>query len=108
MLAGIAITLIALYAALTRAHLFWKVLAINLMGTGIFLILLAAPSRRTPEIADPLPQAMVLTGIVVAVAATALALGIALRVIARSDLPFLPDGDEDDPDSPGSTGEASR
>lgn len=95
LLAGVGITLVALMAALTRAHLLWKVLAINIMGTGIFLILLAAPARRTPEVADPLPQAMVLTGIVVAVAATALALGIALRVIGRSGEPFLPDGEDE-------------
>jgi len=101
--AGVAIFLLALHAVVTRAHLIWKVLAINLMGTGVFLILLAAPARRDPLVADPLPQGMVLTGIVVAVAATALALGMALRVMARTGSPFLtvdPETADPDPDAP--------
>jgi multicomponent Na+:H+ antiporter subunit C len=93
--AGALIFALGLHAVLVRGHLFWKVLAINVMGTGIFLVLLAAPARSTPGVADPVPQAMVLTGIVVAVAATALALGVALRVTARTGAPFLPDPDDD-------------
>lgn len=78
-----------LWGALARSHLFWKVLAVNVMGSGVFLILLAAPPRLDPRHADPVPQAMVLTGIVVAAAVTAVALGIALRVVARTGSPFL-------------------
>ncbi len=94
-IAGVVIVMLALYAALTRAHLLWKVFAFNLMGTGIFLFIMAAPARRSPSVADPVPEAMVLTGIVVAVASSALALGIALRVTGRSDVPFLPDDDRE-------------
>lgn len=101
--AGIAIFLLGLWSVVTRGHLVWKVLAINIMGTGVFLVLLAAPARRDPLVADPLPQGMVLTGIVVAVAATALALGMALRVIARTGSPFLTveaETGDPDPDAP--------
>jgi multicomponent Na+:H+ antiporter subunit C len=101
-LAGLGIFVLGLHAVVVRAHLVWKVLAINLMGTGIFILLLAAPVRADEAVADPLPQAMVLTGIVVAVAATALALGMALRVTARTGSPFLSEGPE--PDHPRSQG----
>lgn len=88
-LGGIAILLLGFFAAMTRSHLFWKVLALNVMGTGIFLLLLAAAPRLDPAVADPVPQAMVLTGIVVSAAATALALGMTLRVAARTGRAFL-------------------
>jgi multicomponent Na+:H+ antiporter subunit C len=95
---GAVLFLVGLWGAVARAHLLWKVLAFNIMGSGVFLVLLAAPPRLDPARADPVPQAMVLTGIVVAVAATSVALGIALRVATRTGLPFLeedrPAGDE--------------
>jgi multicomponent Na+:H+ antiporter subunit C len=92
--AGAVLFVLGLWGVLARAHLLWKVLALNLMGSGAFLVLLAAPPRLDPATADPVPQAMVLTGIVVAVAATAVALGMALRVAARTGHPYL---DEDLP-----------
>ncbi len=88
-LAGILLFAIGLRGVLLRSHLFWKVLGVNVMGGGIFLLLLAAPPRIDPARADPVPQAMVLTGIVVAAAATAVALGMALRVVARTGSPRL-------------------
>jgi multicomponent Na+:H+ antiporter subunit C len=88
-LGGVALFALGLFSALTRAHLAWKILAVNVMATGVFLVLVAAPPRLEPAIADPVPQAMVLTGIVVAVGATAVALGIALRVVARTGRPYL-------------------
>lgn len=88
---GAILFFLGLWAVLARAHLFWKVLAVNVMGGGIFLILLAASPRVDPAVADPVPQALVLTGIVVAAAATAVALGMALRVAARTGTPFLPE-----------------
>ncbi len=98
-LAGAVLFALGFHALLGRAHLLWKVLGVNVAAGGIFLILLAAPPRLDPAVADPVPQAMVLTGIVVAVAATAVALGIALRVTARTGLPFLDEDhlEEDDP-----------
>lgn len=55
----------------------------------MFLLLVALSPRLEPGVADPLPQAMVLTGIVVSAAATALALGMTLRVAARTGRAFL-------------------
>lgn len=58
-----------------------KVLAFNVMGSGAFLVLVGLAQRG--GIADPVPQAMVLTGIVVAVAATALALALIKRLTGQ-------------------------
>lgn len=88
-LAGVASVVLGLLAVVTRAHLLWKILGINVMGTGVFLILVASSPRLVADSADPVPQAMVLTGIVVALASTALALGLTLRVAARTGEPYL-------------------
>lgn len=88
-LVGAGLVGLGFVGAVTRAHLFWKVLALNIMGSGSYVIFVAASARTDPLEADPVPQAMVLTGIVVTVGATALALGMALRVAVRTGRPFL-------------------
>lgn len=87
--AGAVLFVAGLYGVLVRSHLLWKVLAVNVMAGGVFLILVSVPPRLPGGQADPVPQAMALTGIVVAVATTAVALGMALRVAARTGQPFL-------------------
>lgn len=65
-----------------------RILAFNLMGSGAFLVLVGLAQREGSP--DPVPQAMVLTGIVVAVAATALALNLTRRwhsLSGRDDIP---------------------
>jgi multicomponent Na+:H+ antiporter subunit C len=69
-----------------RPHLIRKVLAINVMGSGAFLILVGAGAMGGGEV-DPVPQAMVITGIVVAVSATALALALVLRLAHATGKP---------------------
>jgi multicomponent Na+:H+ antiporter subunit C len=69
-------------------HLLRRILAFNLMGSGIFLILVGLAQRH--DVPDPVPQAMVLTGIVVAVAATALALALVRKLHALSGRLTLP------------------
>jgi multicomponent Na+:H+ antiporter subunit C len=59
------------------------------MGSGIFLVLVGLGQRT--GIPDPVPQAMVLTGIVVAIAATALALALARRLLDLSGEMRLPE-----------------
>jgi multicomponent Na+:H+ antiporter subunit C len=61
-----------------------------MMGSAVFLVLVAMAGRNPDAPPDPVPQAMVLTGIVVTVGATALALALACRVsreTGRSELP---------------------
>lgn len=88
-LAGAILFHLGLLGVLGRAHLFWKVLGFNFMGSGIFLMLVAAAPRLAGGGADPVPQALALTGIVVTVSATALALAMALRVTTRAGRPYL-------------------
>ena len=69
-------------------HLLRRILAFNLMGSGTFLVLVGLAQRN--DVPDPVPQAMVLTGIVVAVAATALALALVRRLHALTGKLELP------------------
>lgn len=69
-------------------HLLRRILAFNVMGSGVFLILVGLAQRN--DVADSVPQAMVLTGIVVAVAATALALALVRRLHALTGRLELP------------------
>jgi multicomponent Na+:H+ antiporter subunit C len=79
-LVGVGLFIFGLYALIIYAHLMRKILAINIMGSGVFLVLVALAARTQGAAPDPVPHAMVITGIVVAVSATALALALMLRV----------------------------
>jgi multicomponent Na+:H+ antiporter subunit C len=79
-LAGVGLFCVGLYGVLVRPDLLRKILALNVMGSGVFLFLVAVARRNERGAPDPVPHAMVLTGIVVAVSATALALGILRRM----------------------------
>lgn len=89
-LAGLVLFAMGLFALIACSHLLRKILAINIMSTGIFLILVATAycPRGCGEI-DPVPHAMVLTGIVVSVSLTALALILACRVQETSNLSVI-------------------
>lgn len=79
-LIGVALFILGVYGLLACEHLLRKILALNIMGSGVFLFLVAVAYRRPGAEPDPVPHAMVLTGIVVAVSATALALALTRRV----------------------------
>jgi multicomponent Na+:H+ antiporter subunit C len=88
-LAGAALFAIGLAGLLALPQLLRKILAFNILGSGAFLVLVGLGQRD--GIADPVPQAMVLTGIVVAIAATALALALARQLLERSGRMQLPE-----------------
>jgi len=90
-LVGVGLFCLGLYALIVHAHLLRKILAINVMGSGVFLILVALAKRTGDAAPDPVPHAMVITGIVVAVSATAFALMLMLRVAAETGRAELPD-----------------
>lgn len=93
-LAAMALFVICLHALITREHLLRKILALNMMGSSVFLLLIAIAYRNSIDgTADPVPHAMVLTGIVVAVSATAFALALARRYHAETGETGLSDGD---------------
>ena len=56
-----------------------RIVAINVMATGVFLVIVAS-ARRGAGPPDPVPHALVLTGVVVSVSATGLALALARRL----------------------------
>jgi len=64
-----------------------RILAFNLLGSGVFLFF-GVVARRGAAAglgADPVPQALVITGIVVAFSATALAVALVLRLLMASE-----------------------
>lgn len=73
---GLLLFGIGLYRLIVAPHLLLKILSINVMGIGVFMLLVATAYDQS----DPVPHAMVLTGIVVAVASTALALSLVCRI----------------------------
>ena len=81
-LLGAALAGMGLYGAIVQPEPLCKVLGLNLLGGGLFLIFGAVARRGAAAglAADPVPQALVITGIVVAFAATALAVTLLLRL----------------------------
>lgn len=67
----------------STAHVVRRVLGVNIMGGGVFLLLVASARRAPSAIPDPIPHALVLTGIVISVSATALAVAIARALSAE-------------------------
>lgn len=83
---------IGLYTVLTHSNLMKKIIGINIMETSIFLFFVSIgyvkgsaapildPTNGELLYANPLPAAMILTGIVVAVSITAFALSIIIKI----------------------------
>lgn len=95
-LAGAALFAIGIYGLITRPHLLHKVLALNISGGGVFLVLVGIARRVPGPVPDPLPHAMVLTGIVVTVSSTAYALALAKSIYSETGVAALdPDDIED-------------
>lgn len=92
-LAGAALFAIGLAGLLLLPQLLRKILAFNILGSGAFLVLVGLGQRGGGT--DPVPQAMVLTGIVVAIAATALALALARQLLGLTGQMRLPEDRSD-------------
>ncbi len=88
-ISGVVVFATALHGIFTCEHVLRKIIAANVAGSGVFLVFVAL-ARRTPSgLPDPVPHALVLTGIVVSVSATACALALARRISqgAEEDTP---------------------
>ena len=84
--------LVGLYGLITRRNLIKIVISLSIMEFSIFLLLILiayieggiAPilpeNLPSPTYVDPLPQAMVLTAIVIGLATTAMLMAIAIRL----------------------------
>jgi multicomponent Na+:H+ antiporter subunit C len=88
-----ALVALGFHGVLTRRHLVRQILALNVMGGGVFLFLIAVAYRNADPEPDPLPHALVLTGIVVAVSVSAFALALARTVHARLGRTWLHEED---------------
>lgn len=77
---------IGLYGLIVNPQPLRKILAFNIIGTGVFLVC-AVIARRgaAPGMdGDPVPQALLITAIVVAFSASALAVALLLRLFEAS------------------------
>jgi multicomponent Na+:H+ antiporter subunit C len=79
--AAVAVGL-GLYGLIAHPQPLRKILAFNLLGSGAFLLFGVVARRGAVAgfVGDPVPQALVITGIVVAFAASALAVALLLRL----------------------------
>lgn len=97
-LTGAALVGLGSYGLIAIRHLLRQIIAFNLIGSGLFLFFGAAAARGGDS--DPVPQALIITGIVVALSASALAVGLAVAQAEASGHAELPDGGDasDGPD----------
>ena len=103
-LCGAALVGFGLFGLITNSQLLRKILAFNVLGSGVFLLfgVIARRGAAAGLGADPVPQALVITGIVVAFSATAMAVALLLRLLETtgqatlgSDAPQNPKADGD-------------
>ncbi|MDZ4064886.1 MAG: cation:proton antiporter subunit C [Coriobacteriia bacterium] len=89
--ASVLLFLIGLYAIIAKGNLVKKLLGLNIIETAVFAFVMAAGivtdgdapimgHGASPPFANPLPQGLILTGIVVAFSTTALALSLIIRI----------------------------
>ena len=90
-LIGVGLFTLGLYSLIMHAEILRKILAFNIMGSGVFLVLIALAKRTAETLPDPVPHAMVITGIVVAVSASALALTLMLKLSSLTERAEVPD-----------------
>ena len=86
-LGAAALVGIGLYGLIVLPHPLRKIVAFNVMGSGVFLLFGALAKRGAAAglPADPVPQALLITAIVVAFAASALAIALIVRLIESTD-----------------------
>ena len=86
-LAACALVGIGLYGLIVQPHPLRKLVAFNIMGSGVFVLFGALAKRGAAAglAADPVPQALLITAIVVAFAATAVTVALLLRLIDAID-----------------------
>lgn len=99
MATGFLLILIGFYGALTRRNMLRMIVAFTIADTGVNIVIVAmgamhgrtapildstlAAADAAARIIDPVPQALVLTAIVIGVGVTALMLAYALRLFGQ-------------------------
>ena len=94
-LCGAGLVGLGLWGLVVEATALRRILAFNLLGGGVFLLfgVVAWRGAAAGFAGDPVPQAMVITGLVVAFAATALAVALVLRLARASAADATTDAD---------------
>lgn len=87
LITGSALFALGLYGMFFSRHLLRKIIAANIGASGVFLVLVTGSGSP----ADPVAQAMVLTGIVISVSLTALGLVLVRRLFAETGQCELPE-----------------
>ena len=82
-LVALMLFFMGLYGFFAHAHMLRKILTFNIMGNAVFMLFIAI-AARDPLQPDPVPHALVLTGIVIAVSATAFALALARQYFRKT------------------------
>jgi multicomponent Na+:H+ antiporter subunit C len=85
-LVGALLVGIGLYGLIVQPHALRKILAFNVLGSGVF-VLAGVVARRGAAVGlpgDPVLQGLVITGLIVAFSATALAVALVLRLAASA------------------------
>lgn len=95
-ISSILLIVIGLFAVLTKRNLIKIIIGLSIVDSGIHLLLVAigyvkggtAPifskeSLKAEQMVDPVPQALVLTAIVIGLAVTAVALAMVIRIYAQ-------------------------
>jgi multicomponent Na+:H+ antiporter subunit C len=90
---GAAAVGLGLYGMIVNPQPLRRILAFDLLGSGVFLLLGVVARRGSVpgSGADPVAQALTITGVVVAFAATALASALWLRLFESAGSATLPD-----------------
>lgn len=91
-LCSAALVGLGLYGFIVHPEPLRKMLAFNLIGGGAFL-LLGVVARRGAAMGfggDPVPQALIITGLVVAFAATAVVVALLLCLLREREQPSIP------------------
>lgn len=97
-LCGAALVGVGFYGFAVHANVLRRLLAFNGIGSGIFVMLGAARTRAPQTTSDPVPQALIITGIVVALSATALVVALLVAYARASGTPRLPEDAGADPE----------
>ncbi|WP_295402793.1 NADH-quinone oxidoreductase subunit K [uncultured Thiocystis sp.] len=108
-LCGAALVGLGLYGLLCQPGALRKILSFNLIGSGVFLLFGVIAKRGGGALSaaglgvdgDPVPQALIITGLVVAFAATSIAVALLLRLAETSGRSTLESDGPRAPSPPG-------
>jgi multicomponent Na+:H+ antiporter subunit C len=76
--AAVIVLSIGIYGFFTQPHLLKKLMSLNISAAGIFLLFISFAGRGSTP--DPVPHALVLTGIVISVSTTAYGIVLAAKL----------------------------